>query len=496
MPWCCSLGMTPTASLDHERDVAYVSTVRRWTGREAQALRDALRFSVRGFAKYLGAGVRTVAAWEARGSRIMPRPEMQAALDTALARADDQAKARFAACLAASTSVPDSTTTSRAIAANSFAPASSGTGYGAFAKAEVSSEQILHGEERPEDQTNRRTAATLMATMLAAMGQPALDAVDRIIDGRARSKIDRRLLASHMEIAEHLASLYRGADPRATLPMATAYADDLLNLCEHHGDSEAELSHLVVGVHAQVGLWSCHANLPAQARRYLATACELAASTGDRPLHARTLAALSYFYSSAPRGGSGGHPHRALILLDDALALSVKADAFTRGWLATWRADQHATLGNLAAARADVDQAQAALDLGDGDHIGGFFSRQHYGYGMHGHLNSVRALVHGIAGETSDAEQVFGAVQSQAANGRRRAASYAHQALAYAKAKTADVEAASTALLRSISLASSEHYAMGVRRSFGVRATFDPSWSRLRCVREVDEHLEQFTVAR
>jgi hypothetical protein len=72
-----------------------MTTVQRWTGREAQALRMALRLSVRGFAAFLGAGVRTVAAWEAKGVSICPRPEMQAALDTALNRAGDDVKARF-----------------------------------------------------------------------------------------------------------------------------------------------------------------------------------------------------------------------------------------------------------------------------------------------------------------------------------------------------------------------------------------------------------------
>lgn len=207
------------------------------------------------------------------------------------------------------------------------------------------------------------------------------------------------------------------------------------------------------------------------------------------PLHARALGSLSYLYSSAPRGGNGGHPQRALRLLDEALAISRGADPFTRGWLATWRADQHATIGNHTAARADIDTAQSALDGGEDGQLSGFFSRRHYGYGMLGHLNSVRGLVHGLAGDTDDAERLFDVVQAQAANGRRRAASYAHQSLAYAKAKAADPEAASGALLRSIDLAASEHYAMGLRRSVGVRNCFDPSWTRLDCVREVDEQL-------
>jgi hypothetical protein len=54
-----------------------------------------MRLSVRGFAGYLGVAVRTVAGWEAGGTGIVPRPEMQAALDTALQRAGQDASDRF-----------------------------------------------------------------------------------------------------------------------------------------------------------------------------------------------------------------------------------------------------------------------------------------------------------------------------------------------------------------------------------------------------------------
>ncbi|HEX6499869.1 MAG TPA: hypothetical protein VF054_12670 [Micromonosporaceae bacterium] len=75
-----------------------MTTVRRWTGHETRALRQAMRMSIRAFASYLGVGVRTVAGWESSAG-VSPRPEMQAALDTALARASDEVKARFALIL-------------------------------------------------------------------------------------------------------------------------------------------------------------------------------------------------------------------------------------------------------------------------------------------------------------------------------------------------------------------------------------------------------------
>lgn len=75
-------------------------TVERWTGREARLLRGALRLSMRGFADYLGLAPRTIAKWESFGDARTPRPEQQQILDTALARATDDERARFEAAFA------------------------------------------------------------------------------------------------------------------------------------------------------------------------------------------------------------------------------------------------------------------------------------------------------------------------------------------------------------------------------------------------------------
>ncbi|MGH2602045.1 MAG: hypothetical protein ACRDJ9_21995, partial [Dehalococcoidia bacterium] len=198
-------------------------------------------------------------------------------------------------------------------------------------------------EEAP---THRRDLTKLLA-LLPTAGAGLL-AERALIAG---TTIDRRSIASHQAIAENLAGLYRGGDPSAVLPMAVAYADSLLELLDTPmgGREQRELSRIAVDVHAQVGLWGCHLHRPSLAYRYLATACDLAASTRDPVLHARGLGAFSYLFSSAPRGGRGGKPERALALLNAALVRAERADTFTRGWLATWRADQHVALGNVDA---------------------------------------------------------------------------------------------------------------------------------------------------
>jgi transcriptional regulator with XRE-family HTH domain len=70
-------------------------TMGQWTGRETRLLRQALRLTVRHFAEDLGVSPRTISKWETAGAARTPRPELQAALDTLLARATDQERERF-----------------------------------------------------------------------------------------------------------------------------------------------------------------------------------------------------------------------------------------------------------------------------------------------------------------------------------------------------------------------------------------------------------------
>ncbi|SBT47333.1 hypothetical protein [Micromonospora narathiwatensis] len=80
-----------------------MAAVTTWTGREANALRQALRMSVTGFAEHLGAARRTVAKWSSQGDKVHLRADMQAALDTVLARATPDVRERFEALLSTDT---------------------------------------------------------------------------------------------------------------------------------------------------------------------------------------------------------------------------------------------------------------------------------------------------------------------------------------------------------------------------------------------------------
>jgi 8-oxo-dGTP pyrophosphatase MutT (NUDIX family) len=81
--------------------------VNDWTGQTACALQAAFRMSNDAFAEHLGVAVRTVAAWHSKPG-VTPRAEIQDALDTALSRASDLVKARFARYVEPTASAPAS----------------------------------------------------------------------------------------------------------------------------------------------------------------------------------------------------------------------------------------------------------------------------------------------------------------------------------------------------------------------------------------------------
>ncbi|MFD2081575.1 hypothetical protein SAMN05421678_106275 [Actinopolymorpha cephalotaxi] len=77
-----------------------VGVVGTWDGRRAKLLRLARRFSTEAFALKLGVGARTVSKWESQPD-VVPRIEIQRALDTTLEHATTYEQVRFGLFLAA-----------------------------------------------------------------------------------------------------------------------------------------------------------------------------------------------------------------------------------------------------------------------------------------------------------------------------------------------------------------------------------------------------------
>jgi hypothetical protein len=89
-------------------EAAAVEIVQLWTGRSANALRQALRQTNEAMAQHLGTAVRTIAKWNAEPD-LVPVTEMQRVLDTALFQASEEDQARFAYFMAQGPDAEDST---------------------------------------------------------------------------------------------------------------------------------------------------------------------------------------------------------------------------------------------------------------------------------------------------------------------------------------------------------------------------------------------------
>lgn len=73
--------------------------VTRWTGREAELLRQAMRKKGKEFAELVGVNPRQIPRWKGRGETIELELDNQAALDTLLAQAEPAVQQQFAALL-------------------------------------------------------------------------------------------------------------------------------------------------------------------------------------------------------------------------------------------------------------------------------------------------------------------------------------------------------------------------------------------------------------
>jgi transcriptional regulator with XRE-family HTH domain/tetratricopeptide (TPR) repeat protein len=138
-----------------------VDAVVRWSGREARALREAKRMSVREFAAHLGVNDAAVSNWERRGELARLRYQTQQILDVDLARSDKDVQERFKLILLA--------------------------GRTATADPHISAERSADQHSCPELGVNEAAADTTRTAIAARRAaQPVLDVYDMPDDGPVR----------------------------------------------------------------------------------------------------------------------------------------------------------------------------------------------------------------------------------------------------------------------------------------------------------------------
>ncbi|MGH8904828.1 MAG: hypothetical protein ACRDYA_24875 [Egibacteraceae bacterium] len=323
-----------------------------------------------------------------------------------------------------------------------------------------------------------------MGSLVVAAAVPE-DVVERLAGDRV-GRVDAGLLDGYEHLARGLMAEYMTGDLRAVTPTALAHADDALGLLHRPVADRARLEALVVGVNARAGLWAFYNGDLRAARKRLLAAWGLAAESGDLGLLAQAIGASGFLYSTLPWGGRGGDPERAIELLDQAGALAVHADPYTRLWVPIWRADEAAAVGDVRACRASLDTASRVREpLGDDLDAGGRIGP--FTYGLDQQLERVRADLSMLAGRFADAERRLEVVLRTAVTLHQRVVTFVD--IGRVRTKAGEPDGACEALVAGLDLAEPAGYTMGVERLRGVRDRFPKRWKTRSCVRALDERL-------
>jgi transcriptional regulator with XRE-family HTH domain len=375
-----------------------MTTVDRWTGREAKLLREALRLSIRDFAARLGIGVRTVNKWEARQADITPLPHMQEVLDTALARASDEAKARFSSVARADVPEREKAQSPEGLLHGAMLPvvvngrlvfvpfdadtaASSGLSalLGEVATTRAAGDSAFAGEEVQKRGITAAASSELWQTVTAitvGMGQADLDLdrLDRLIPRLDADEPPRQVGAADIDALERTSDALRRCDFAHGGGLARtatiAQLRSVLRLCEAAANPAIRMRLDIVAADlAMLAAWcSYDVERHDDARRLWIVALELCRHT-DHP-RAADLAVVILLDMA----------HQSLHLMrpDDALGLSglglavengspgAVSDA-TRSYLASVQSWSYAALGETTACERAVGRAErhfAAVDPG------------------------------------------------------------------------------------------------------------------------------------
>ncbi len=172
--------------------------VAKWTGRHANALREALRMTNEDFAEHLQIAVRTVAYWRSDPGMV-PRQGMQQILDVALERAPELACAQFRRLLAeaGSASAPG------ADAAAYDDPA----GLTEWLTATSTSDEVIEAVDRAAEALAESHAWTPAPMLLADVRQLQARVWRLLTLGRPRHRQERELLRVNGDLLAHMSLL-------------------------------------------------------------------------------------------------------------------------------------------------------------------------------------------------------------------------------------------------------------------------------------------------
>lgn len=259
-----------------------------WNGRRACSLQVALRMSNETFAGHLGIGVRTVASWHDK-PEMVPRPDLQQILDTALERAPAGAKSRLGLLFKQdAVSSPDAGNGHRLIPA----PRESLEGAQVAQHGEEVTRRVLLGQ-------TLAGAAMSGFSLLATAESVRRELEDTLTAGTVSpSRLDRieETVASHLRI-------YTTTPPAAALAGLLLDFMDVRQLCAERQPAtiQSRLSEIATLLATLAADSLMKLGRVSEARAWYGTARIAADDTSNRELRARVRAQeamLPYYYGN------------------------------------------------------------------------------------------------------------------------------------------------------------------------------------------------------
>ncbi len=318
-----------------------MTAVRAWTGREACALRAAMRLSIRDFAELLGVGVRTVTKWQARGDDVCLRPGMQSVLDTALERASDEVRARFELILATEDSSAHAAPSALAVPP--------------FLLAEQWDHEQTDGlaEFLADERKLTSDTALLLSQEWRVVDPP------QFVETRSGRRVGTRLAEVVIERADalrHMDDFLGGGDMHDLVRRELLVTVGMVRGASYPEkigrrllSAVGELCHLAGWVASDAGLRSL-------AERYYLGGVSAAHAADDKPLAANLLSSLSYQVANT------GDPRDAVLLASTAYhGAETSASATTRALLLERVAWANARFGDPQATARTLDQVDSAF---------------------------------------------------------------------------------------------------------------------------------------
>jgi tetratricopeptide (TPR) repeat protein len=323
-----------------------------WTGAHADALRQALRMTKESFAEHLQVAPRTVAYWRERPD-MTPLAAQQEALDAALERASDRAKAQFALLVAE-------------MHANAK-PSPDGT--------DVTSGVPL--DSMTTHEWTRDDARLLTVSFDAALTEWATDDIERLAHVWLISeppqtielRSGRHISGSLISAVEHRVIQLRRADDFVTGPASHELVKRELEatseLLREASLTEEQARRLLTatGELAQLGAWvAADAGLLNEARHYVRGGVLAARAAGNAPLAANIISTYSYQVANT------ANPNDAVVLARTAYQGGQReATPVTRALLLERVAWASARSGDLRSSERSLGSVEESFSSGPRD---------------------------------------------------------------------------------------------------------------------------------